>query len=77
MCARYFQQAEDTGHPSQAGVGVRVFQAGDGALQDVQHALVHFPVHFLQTQASHKVVQMSWERKKKERKEKKHMYTAS
>lgn len=57
VCARYFQQAEDTGHPSQAGVGVRVFQAGDGALQDVQHALVHFPVHFLRKQQSNKVAQ--------------------
>lgn len=56
MCARYFQQTEDAGHPSQAGVGVRVFKTGDGALQDVQHALVHFPVHFLQTQRSNKVV---------------------
>lgn len=57
MCARYFQQAEDAGHPPEAGVGVRVLQTGDGALQDVQHALVHLPAHFLQTRRRNKVAQ--------------------
>lgn len=57
MCARYFQQAEDAGHPPEAGVGVRVLQTGDSALQDVQHALVHLPAHFLQTRRRNKVAQ--------------------
>lgn len=50
MCARYLQQAEDTGHSSEACVGVGVLQTGDCAFQDVQHAFVHFSAHFLQTQ---------------------------
>lgn len=65
MCARYFQQAEDAGHPPEAGVGVRVLQTGDGALQDVQHALVHLPAHFLQTRRRNKVVQCLVKKNKK------------
>lgn len=55
MCACYFQQAENTGHSSEACVSVRVLQTGDCALQDVQHAFVHFSVHLLETRCSYKV----------------------
>lgn len=44
-----FHEAEDTGHSSEARVGVRVLQTGHGALQDVQHAFVHLPAHLLRT----------------------------
>ena len=48
VCPCYFQQAEDTGHSSQACVCVRVLQTGNCALQDVQHAFVNLPAHLLE-----------------------------
>lgn len=53
MRAGYFQQAEDAGHPSKTCVSVRVLQTGNGALQDVQHAFVHFPAHLLEAKGVH------------------------
>lgn len=55
MCACYFQQAEDTGHSSEARISVRVLQTGNCALQDVQHAFVHLSAHLLETKHTNKV----------------------
>lgn len=55
MCTCYFQQAEYTGHSPEACISVGVLQTGNCALQDVQHAFVHLPVHLLETKHSNMV----------------------